>query len=433
MAISIEEVNYLVWKYLQENGFPHSAFVFETETFANAFLNDNELPPNSLLTLLQRSLLELKLENEILKSQSDPNFQASKQINEIKKKFPPIPQRPPVLQPPLSSQSNEVLNLSINLPPPLYISSVTSTIFRFQSIIRDLKWSSDKKLLILDNNDSIFIYPSLNSSPILISGQFIDGSLAIIVGFDKSIIINSKGEIIHDLQIPLINVYPAPTSFQFLALSPDGSVYFFDKNYNILNHFAPFPDISMITWGDDFSFVLGSSNNLALCLINGQISNLNIQSIKSIHFSKSNLYAFLSDHCIEIWNKNQKIKQYNFPDNIIINCCAWQDSPSNDSILFVGISKEFESSEKFHNFLLKSKDGELIEIFKLTGKPTSIDASPDKIAVGMDSGELLIIGSTESFSFSRSSVSKVSWSGTDLAVLFEEPIVSIISTENYID
>ena len=40
MAISSDEVNFLVYRYLQESGFHHSAFAFGYESFANRYGNE---------------------------------------------------------------------------------------------------------------------------------------------------------------------------------------------------------------------------------------------------------------------------------------------------------------------------------------------------------------------------------------------------------
>eukprot|EP00116_Pleurobrachia_bachei_P013818 sb/3474080/ len=52
-----DEVNYLVYRYLQESGFEHTAFVFNLESHTNSCNIDGTLvPPGALITLLQKGL-----------------------------------------------------------------------------------------------------------------------------------------------------------------------------------------------------------------------------------------------------------------------------------------------------------------------------------------------------------------------------------------
>jgi hypothetical protein len=46
-------MNFLIWRYMQEDSVPHSAFVFDTESFAsNMNIPGAQIPPGALITLL---------------------------------------------------------------------------------------------------------------------------------------------------------------------------------------------------------------------------------------------------------------------------------------------------------------------------------------------------------------------------------------------
>ncbi|KAK9844067.1 hypothetical protein WJX81_003500 [Elliptochloris bilobata] len=63
MAITSDEVNYLVYRYLQESGFTHSAFTFGYESFAHKSpINVNDVPPGALISFVQKGLQYLELE-----------------------------------------------------------------------------------------------------------------------------------------------------------------------------------------------------------------------------------------------------------------------------------------------------------------------------------------------------------------------------------
>jgi WD40 repeat protein len=92
MAVSMDEMNYLVWKYMQENGFPHSAFVFDTESLASATnIATAQVPPNSLISLLQKSLIYLKIEKKIRMAQRDGVTTVTDTISQISALFPANP------------------------------------------------------------------------------------------------------------------------------------------------------------------------------------------------------------------------------------------------------------------------------------------------------------------------------------------------------
>lgn len=63
MSFSSDEVNFLVYRYLQESGFIHSAFVFGIEShISQSNINGALVPPAALLTILQKGLLYTEVE-----------------------------------------------------------------------------------------------------------------------------------------------------------------------------------------------------------------------------------------------------------------------------------------------------------------------------------------------------------------------------------
>lgn len=57
MSFTSDEVNYLVYRYLQESGFQHSAYLFGTEShIANSNINGSLVPPAALLGIIQKGL-----------------------------------------------------------------------------------------------------------------------------------------------------------------------------------------------------------------------------------------------------------------------------------------------------------------------------------------------------------------------------------------
>jgi transducin (beta)-like 1 len=66
MAITSDEVNFLVYRYLQESGFLHSAFTFAYESqLAKSSVINTELPPGALVSFLQKGLQYVGIEAHI--------------------------------------------------------------------------------------------------------------------------------------------------------------------------------------------------------------------------------------------------------------------------------------------------------------------------------------------------------------------------------
>lgn len=66
MAITSDELNYLVYRYLQESGFMHSAFTFAYESqLAKSSVINTELPPGALVSFLQKGLQYVGIEAHI--------------------------------------------------------------------------------------------------------------------------------------------------------------------------------------------------------------------------------------------------------------------------------------------------------------------------------------------------------------------------------
>ncbi|KAG6977231.1 hypothetical protein JG688_00000583 [Phytophthora aleatoria] len=66
MAITSDEVNFLVYRYLQESGFLHSAFTFAYESqLAKSSVINTELPPGALVSFMQKGLQYVGIEAHI--------------------------------------------------------------------------------------------------------------------------------------------------------------------------------------------------------------------------------------------------------------------------------------------------------------------------------------------------------------------------------
>jgi len=66
MSLTSDEVNFLVYRYLQESGFVHSAFVFAYESLVGrADIASADIPPGALISFLQKGLQYVEIEREL--------------------------------------------------------------------------------------------------------------------------------------------------------------------------------------------------------------------------------------------------------------------------------------------------------------------------------------------------------------------------------
>eukprot|EP01048_Picozoa_sp_COSAG05_P019977 COSAG05_NODE_3280_length_2181_cov_1.617195_1_plen_314_part_00 len=71
-TITSDDTNYLVYRYLQESGFTHSAFTFGYESFANKLNVDGaEVPPGALISFLQKGLQYCEVEATVASDGAD--------------------------------------------------------------------------------------------------------------------------------------------------------------------------------------------------------------------------------------------------------------------------------------------------------------------------------------------------------------------------
>ena len=66
MSVSSDEINYLVYRYLQESGFVHSAFTFAHESLVSrSIVADADVPPGALIAFLQKGLQYVEIESHL--------------------------------------------------------------------------------------------------------------------------------------------------------------------------------------------------------------------------------------------------------------------------------------------------------------------------------------------------------------------------------
>ena len=63
MSFTSDEVNYLIYRYLEESGLRHSAFMLANESMlARSAINGADVAPGALVALLQKGLQDIDVE-----------------------------------------------------------------------------------------------------------------------------------------------------------------------------------------------------------------------------------------------------------------------------------------------------------------------------------------------------------------------------------
>src|SRR5581483_5488303 len=72
MSFTSDEVNYLVYRYLQESGFGHSAYTFGMESHIHSSnINGSLVPPAALLNIIQKGLQYTEAEISVAEDGSE--------------------------------------------------------------------------------------------------------------------------------------------------------------------------------------------------------------------------------------------------------------------------------------------------------------------------------------------------------------------------
>merc|ERR1712228_445763 len=66
LCVTSDEINYLIYRYLQESGFGHTAFTFAYESLlGKSPVRNVDVPPGALISFLQKGLQYLGIEENL--------------------------------------------------------------------------------------------------------------------------------------------------------------------------------------------------------------------------------------------------------------------------------------------------------------------------------------------------------------------------------
>lgn len=450
MAISMDDVNSLVWRYLKESGFSHSAFLFESESMVDSSDSTaSQIPSGALIALLQKSLLYMKMEKIIKHALADPNNPYHEQILEIQKMFPAVmatkierPQSPPKSH-----------NVKINSTTAIILQGHKNSVF-------GCNWSPSGNILATSSADGTAILwdikdgqlcgkntlggyaESSNNAGITTVDWDRGGKYFATGSFDKTVrLYSASGTLLATLNGHKHNVFAVrfnPSGNFIVTCSADHTAILWvvasATKLHVFDHHTD--TILDVEWKDNVTFATASADNtVGICNVNGGDHFLRGHShhVTAVSWSASGslLASASEDQTVRVWREGM--------DAIVlpgheagVSCVKWV--PNSDTML---ISSSQDGSVRIWSAI----KGECLRCIKRhTRDVISIAISPN--------GEYIASGGTDqtidvskisdgehiSTFYGQSSIFEVQWdpSGQYIAACFDDPNVAVIPMNTYI-
>ncbi|OHT15759.1 WD repeat protein [Tritrichomonas foetus] len=197
MAISLDEINNLVWQYLSESGFQHTAFLFKSESMVDTSDSlSSQIPSGLLISILQKSLLCMNMEKRLNQARKNSDDVLHDRIIELERMFPE--QEHPQIEPE-SLQTDEAIDIKIS-------SSIASILTSHKQSVFTCCFSKDGSKFCTAGEDSTSIVYTIK-----------DGKPTISVRFDENGVYNENrpqtGHAISTIDIDCTGNYLATGSF----------------------------------------------------------------------------------------------------------------------------------------------------------------------------------------------------------------------------
>ncbi|OHT07480.1 WD repeat protein [Tritrichomonas foetus] len=450
MAITSYDVNNLVWRYLSESGFQHSAFLFRSESLIDEPDSANPIVPDSLITILQKAILYMKLEKIVKVAKRDENNELHSQINELEKHFPTLAEPPPRIPTPRQP-------ISLAVTP-----EVAQILHGHQLCVFGCSWSPDGTLLATASADGTSIIWTMNNDkpvsrkilgaiPAVLNTDHgittIDwnssGTLFATGSFDTFVkIYHSDGNLYASLNGHTHSVFVVrfnPSGKYIVTCSADHTAILWSVHppqiLHVFNHHTD--TILDVSWKDNSIFATASADTtIGICNVSGADHFLRGHTghVTAVAWSNDGemLASASEDQTVRIWQDNREtlvlsahktgvscIKWLPKSDHFLVSAsqdgtvCVWDANQGTLIHLIEGFSKDVISLavSPCGQYIAFSGVGVTIQVAKaLTG---------EKIAV--------ITGTTPIY--------EIQWdpSGRYLAICFDDSTVAVLQSAIYLN
>ena len=458
MAISLEEINALVWRYLSENGFQHTAFLFKEESMVDTSDSlASQIPSNSLISILQKSILYSQLEKQVCQARNDSDNRLHSFIMELEKKYPDI--SPAVRQDNAPENENAVLH-----PLNLRISSAVASILTGHRLcVFSCRWSPDGQRLGTASEDgTAIIWKMKDGIPVdrkVLGNQsdntpFEKGITAVDWGcngkyfatasFDSLVkVYTCDGEVKSILNAHKHNVFAIafnPAGTMIVTCSADKTAMLWSvPNGQFFCAFNHHNDTIMdVQWQDNQTFATASADsNIGICKSNGKYWILSGHSSQVTAIAWNDAHTFLAsaseDKTVRVWGIESSSSIVLKGHESGVSCVKWV---SNNLIVSAAQDGSVRIWDIPNPYL-----GTCIAVIKHhTQDVISLDVSPCKeyIATGGTDQSIDIIRVSDGEVFATllgsSAIFEVKWdpSGKYLAACFDDSTVAVIPIEHYL-
>lgn len=326
MAISLEDINTLVWRYLNENGFQHTAFLFKSESMVDSSDSSvSQLPSGFLISLLQKSLLYLRLEKRVNKARNDPNDQLHNTILKYEQDFPE-PQPKPQDKIDKDVPSNQPVTLRIS-------SSIASILTSHKQCVFSCAFSPNSSLLATGSEDGSTILWSMQE------GIPVDSK---VVGYlvDDA---NTNDQAMVTSEVGITSIDFDSTGQYFATGSFDSFIRLYDNQGNFLKKMGvPEHNIYAIKFSPSGKYLVSGSDDKAAIVWNIPSGSIHFaymhhtESVLCVSWRDDNIFATASaDNCIGICHINGRSQLFSGHKNQV-TAVAW----SNDGSMLASASED---------------------------------------------------------------------------------------------
>ena len=338
MSITLDEVNFLIIKYLKENNFSHTAYIFELESFIKSSnLNNISLPPQTLVNILQKSIEYLKIQKKIKKIGKNPNDPLFKEIVKLEEKYfikeEEIEEKLPIFE-----KKVNFINQTDSQTQTIQEFSTTNSIILTDHVtgVFSSSWSPNGNILVTTGEDSkIIVWDFSNGFPKKLFEPNItkidpkidqtistidwssDGHFFAVGSFDSSItVFSSSGYVYYkyfEHQGKVFSLKFNPSNTFIVSGSSDNTIILWDiQNKNIYHKFTSHKSsILDLSWKNSEIFASASADSMvSICSIDKTqkiLESHSNQVLNVLYNIDGSLLASSSEDCtIIIWKDDIK-------------------------------------------------------------------------------------------------------------------------------